>query len=43
VFSVYLHNSQEIVEKEGHGFSEEENRIEKLKRISAFFKKYLAT
>jgi pimeloyl-ACP methyl ester carboxylesterase len=32
-----------IVEKEGHGFSEEENRIEKLKRISAFFNKYLAT
>ena len=32
-----------IVEKEGHGFSEEKNRIEKLKRISAFFNKYLAT
>ena len=32
-----------IVEKEGHGFSDEENRIEKLKRISAFFNKYLAT
>ena len=32
-----------IVEKEGHGFSEEENRIEKLKRISAFFNKYLTT
>ena len=32
-----------IVEKEGHGFSDEENRIEKLKRISAFFNKHLAT
>ena len=32
-----------IVEKEGHGFSDEENRIEKLKRISAFFNKYLST
>ena len=32
-----------IIEKETHGFSREENRIEKLKRISAFFKKYLAT
>jgi len=32
-----------IVEKEGHGFSDEKNRIEKLKRISAFFNKYLAT
>ena len=30
-----------IIEKEGHGFSKEENRIEKLKRISAFFNKYL--
>ena len=32
-----------IVEKEGHGFSKEENRIEKMKRISAFFNKYLDT
>ena len=27
-----------IIEKETHGFSKEENRIEKMKRISAFFK-----
>ena len=32
-----------IVDKEGHGFSKEENRIEKMKRISAFFNKYLDT
>ena len=32
-----------IIEKEGHGFSKEENRIEKMKRISAFFNKYLDT
>ncbi len=32
-----------IIEKETHGFSKEENRIEKMKRISAFFNKYLAT
>ena len=30
-----------IIEKETHGFSKEENRIEKMKRISAFFRKYL--
>ena len=30
-----------IIEKETHGFSKEENRIEKLKRISAFFRKHL--
>jgi len=30
-----------IIEKETHGFSKEENRIEKLKRVSNFFKKYL--
>ena len=32
-----------IIEKETHGFSKEENRIEKMKRISAFFNKYLDT
>ena len=32
-----------IIEKETHGFSREENRIEKMKRISAFFNKYLDT
>ena len=32
-----------IVEKEGHGFSKEENRIEKMTRISAFFTTYLDT
>ena len=32
-----------IIEKETHGFSKEENRIEKLKRISAFFRKHLET
>ena len=30
-----------IIEKETHGFSKEENRIEKMKRISAFFRKNL--
>jgi dipeptidyl aminopeptidase/acylaminoacyl peptidase len=30
-----------IIAKETHGFSREENRIEKMKRISAFFNKYL--
>ena len=30
-----------IIEKETHGFSKEENRIEKMKRISSFFSKYL--
>ena len=30
-----------IIEKETHGFSKEENRIEKMKKISAFFRKYL--
>jgi dipeptidyl aminopeptidase/acylaminoacyl peptidase len=30
-----------IIEKETHGFSREENRIEKMKRISSFFNKYL--
>ncbi len=30
-----------IIEKETHGFSKEENRIEKMKRISAFFRKHL--
>ncbi len=32
-----------IIEKETHGFSKEENRIEKMKRISAFFRKHLET
>ena len=32
-----------IIEKETHGFSKEENRIEKMKRISAFFRKHLDT
>ena len=30
-----------IIEKETHGFSKAENRIEKMKRISSFFNKYL--
>jgi dipeptidyl aminopeptidase/acylaminoacyl peptidase len=30
-----------IIEKETHGFSKAENRIEKMKRISSFFSKYL--
>jgi len=30
-----------IIEKETHGFYKEENRIEKMKRMSAFFNKYL--
>ena len=32
-----------IIEKETHGFSKEENRIEKMKRISAFIRKHLET
>ena len=30
-----------IIEKETHGFSKAENRIEKMKRISSFLNKYL--